>query len=180
MKTLKWRVALAVVNTVAALVLTALALREYTTFEEAHPGAFYHGNANYVTLSEKISYSWNAPSFVTAMWIHHVHRSWLGWSDDWFHFGSLEYYICVFVFWWFVGWSLDNRSEVTTGMRQRASFVAILGIAFSLFLLFQVINGIHSRFTDNHAILISTAIWMLALVCLSGWFLLKSKTAQAD
>ncbi len=179
MKTLKWRVTLAVVNTVAVLLLTALALREYRNFEQAHPGEFSHGNAFYVTLSEKVSYCWNAPSFVTAMWIHHVHRSWLGWDCYWFHFGYLEYYVCVFAFWWYLGWGFDRRSECAETTRGKARFMAGIGVGLSLFLMFEAISGIHSTFTDNRSILISTAIWVFALMCFSGWFLFKSKRRSA-
>jgi hypothetical protein len=175
MKTRKWRIAFGVANTLAALVLTSLALREYRIFEEAHPGLFSHGTAGYMPLWLKVSYCWNAPSFVTAMWIHHLHRSWLGWNDYWFHFGYLEYYVCVFAFWWLLGLGIDEGSQPANGARKAVRYIAVVGTVFPVFLIYQVISGIHSPFTDNRAIIISTIAWSLVLVSLSGWLLLSLK-----
>ncbi len=169
MKTWKWRVVLAVANLVLAVGMSALGAREWAVDHRLHPEYFYHGNLYYVPTAQWLSYCLNVPSFAVvnltgnfAMRHHLLPSGWFG--TYCFYFVHYEYYLALFLFWWWVGWKIDMN--LASRERRKLWIVvveALFGIVVSMALLFQGVAGLRS-WVVIHAIAYSMVTWGAVLL----------------
>ena len=111
MKTYKWRIVLSIGNVLLAVGMSAVGVHQYTVDHRLHPEAFYHGNLYYVPAAQWWNYCLNAPS-QAVVGLAHYYVLPSGWSGFWvFYFVPYEYYVAVFLLWWWIGWRIDTRAS---------------------------------------------------------------------
>jgi hypothetical protein len=169
MKTWKWRIVLAVANLFLAVGMSAVGARQWATDRNLHPEYFYHGNLYYIPTAQWLSYCLNVPSFAAVnlagnftMSYHLLPSGWFG--TYCFYFVHYEYYLALFLFWWWVGWKIDMK---LTPHEYRTLWIvvveALLGTVVSIALLFQGVVALRSWATI-HAIAYSMVVWGAVLL----------------
>ncbi len=136
----KWTLILSFGNLLLAVGMSTVGLREYERFHVTHPGAFYHGNIYYEPAPQLLSYCLNAPPFAVSnvflnfVMIHHIlPQSWL--DVHCFYFVRYEFYVGLFLFWWWVGWQVDMKLASRNSGRAWRIVESSLGIVLALLLL---------------------------------------------
>jgi hypothetical protein len=170
MKRWKWRFVLSIVNLIVALGMSALGAREWAADLIVHPQYFYHGNLYYSPIAQWLSYCLNAPSFYVvnlfgsfAMRYHLLPPGWFGIYC--FYFVRYEYFLALFLFWWWVGWSVDmGLASHERGTSWTALVEALCGIVLSIALLSQGISDLRNS-AVIYAIAVSRVVWGLCLLC---------------
>jgi hypothetical protein len=167
----KWRIALALVNLVAAVGQSALGFQAAERFLKANPR---HDDAlAYVPTVQVISYALNAPALVFTNLIERS-SAWRGlWGEQWlgrYWFGELStsFYLASFLLWWWVGWQVDRRLAAP----RRTWYAApgnVLGglLAFALMCIgacLLMVNLPDLRFAGGPVIPISILVWGIALL----------------
>jgi len=175
----KWRLVLSIGNLILALGMSALGAREWAADLIAHPQYFYHGNLYYSPTAQWLSYCLNAPSFYVvnlfgsfAMRHHLLPPGWFG--AYCFYFVHYEYYLALFLLWWWIGWEIDMSLD---SLRRHTPFTvpgAVFGIVLSIGLLFQGIASLRSP-EVIHAIAASMVVWGIGLMCCFAFLLWRTK-----
>lgn len=175
----KWRLVLSIANLSLALGMSALGAQEWAADLIVHPQYFYHGNLYYSPTAQWLSYCLNAPSlYVTnlfgtfAMRYHLLPPSWF--ETYCFYFVHYEYYLALFLFWWWIGREFDLPLDPR---RRNPSFTvaeAVLGILLSIGLLFQGLAG-YRRGDVIHAIAASMVGWGAGLMYYCFFLLWRTK-----
>jgi len=173
----KWRIALSLANVLIAVVLFRLGANEARRY------SFPHANLapQYVPTAQRISYSMNLPPFVarnlTGNLLVRRYRVATGVWDRWvtssrYHEGA-NYYVLVFLFWWWIGGQIDRRGNP----RQVARPIDILGYSLGVLGSLALFYIAGTAFVDGWATLrlaagflipISAVIWGIALLWFSG------------
>ncbi|HWO39264.1 MAG TPA: hypothetical protein VNO32_61615 [Candidatus Acidoferrum sp.] len=167
MKTLKWRFLLSVAGLALAAILFHVALVQERTMHKNHPDYFHEGYYVYTPPALTISYSLNAPSLVLSQFINNLLTRHFNWTESWFRFGEIEYYVIVFAFWWCVGWRIDARGSRRNGSLLLRIVCALVGTAFSILLVYGGIVMPKQEY-GTRAIPISMLLWGLALLSYFG------------
>ncbi len=162
MKRYRWSIILSVSNLLLAALLFVLGQREFKSLARS-PGAFYEGSVGYTPTAQKLSYCLNAPSLVISAPIRHWLMGHVVVGGFWVTYGDIEYFITVFLFWWWFGLKIrDNqRPELRTAIKAVERVTALL---LSLTLLYASITGLFGRSMVPRSILISMALWGLGLL----------------
>jgi len=126
----KWRITLSLANVVMAAVLFRLGLDEVKRNSDSHANPA----PEYVPTAQRISYCMNLPPFVarniTVNYLLPKYRSRLR-----YHEGA-DYYILVFLFWWWMGAQIDRRGNPCVPAKPLNVIGCALGLIASLALLF--------------------------------------------
>jgi hypothetical protein len=136
----RWRVALSIANVFIAVSLFHIGLNESRRY------SFPHANLTpeYVPIAQRISYCMNLPPFVarnlTGNLLVRRYRVATGLWDRWVtssRYGEgANYYILVFLFWWWIGWRIDSRDKPHHIKRLIEVIGYSLGVMGSLVLLY--------------------------------------------
>jgi hypothetical protein len=136
----RWRIALSLANVFIAVALFHIGLNE------ARLASYPHANPapEYVPTAQRISYCMNLPPFVARNLIGNclVRRSrgasglWDRWVSSSRYQEGTNYYILVFLFWWFIGWRIDSRDTPHNSKRPIEVIGYSLGLVGSLGLLY--------------------------------------------
>lgn len=167
MKMLKWRLFLSASSLVVAAILFKVGLAQERTMHEHHPDYFYEGSYSYTPPALIISYSLNAPSLVLSQFVHNLLTRRLNWTERWFPYGKIEYYIIVFAFWWFVGWRIDAKGSLRNGPSLLRVLAYLLGGGFALLLVYGGIVLPKEEY-GTRVVPIAMVLWGLALLSYLG------------
>jgi hypothetical protein len=164
----KWSIGLSITSLVLAIGMSALGAREYEVDHRLHPEYFYHGNSYYSPAGQWMNYCLNAPPYVfTNLLVDFVMRHHLlpsSWFDHYcFYFVHYEYYLVVFLFWWWVGWKIEVKLASRDSWGLWTTLESLLGIAFSAVLLFYGVTGLANR-NLIQAIVVSMVVWGIFLL----------------
>jgi hypothetical protein len=163
MKTLKWRLFLSVLNLAIAATLFEFALVQEGAMHKDHPDYFHEGYYGYTPPALVISYSLNAPSLVLSQFVNNFLTQRFNWTERWFHYGKIEYYVIVFAFWWCIGWRIDAKGNLRDAPALLRVVGCLLGSGFAMLL-------VHGGFVTRRqeygtlAIPISMVLWGLGLL----------------
>lgn len=154
---MKWRFLLSVASVVLALFLWRAGLLEQLSMLQQH----HHGRHFNVPPALAVSYTMNSPSLVLSEGVHNLFLREFDWSERWFHYGKIEYYVFVFTLWWCVGAAIDRKPGPVkhTILWSVACFT---GMFFSLFLVCGGIVLPGSEY-ETSAVPISLLLWGLGL-----------------
>jgi hypothetical protein len=164
---LKWRLFLSVSNLVVAAVLFEVGLVQERTMHKNHPDYFHEGFYSYTPPALIVSYSLNAPSLVLSQGAHNFLTRRFNWSERWFPYGKIEYYIAVFAFWWFVGWRADTKGSLRNAPFRLRVVAYLLGAALAIPLVYGGAVLPREEY-GTRAIPISMALWGIALLFYFG------------
>jgi hypothetical protein len=175
--TFKWRIALSLSNVLIAIVLFRLGVNEARRY------SFPHANLapEYVPTAQRISYSMNLPPFVarnlTGNLLVRRYRVATGVWDRWvtssrYHEGA-NYYVLVFLFWWWIGGQIDRRGNPRHVARPIDILGYSLGMLSSLALFYIAATAFADGWTTlrlaaGFLIPISAVIWGTAVLWFSG------------
>lgn len=160
---MKWRFLLSVASVVLALLLWRVALWEQLSMIQQH----HHGKHFHVPPALAVSYTINSPALVLSNFVNNLLVRDLDWSEHWFHYGKIEYYIFVFTLWWCIGSRIDRR----LGPVKHAilwSIACFMGILFSLLLMYGGIITLPASEYETTAVPISMLLWGLGLLFYFG------------
>lgn len=159
MRNARWRILLSLSSFILAVILGFAAAREYHLIQHSDPLRFYEGNYHYMPPAQAISYCLNAPSYVASALVRNFEH--LSGGVYWFpHDGGPEYYIAVFIFWWCIGWKLDDRS--TRSGRYPWNVVRNgLGVAFSCLITWE---GLANAVATFHRVELSPVVFGAAIL----------------
>jgi hypothetical protein len=136
MRRWKWRIALSAGNLLLAIGMSAIGLREWA-IDSAH----HVGGIGYEPTAQWLSYCINAPPFAFtnlllnfAMGHHLLPSGW--WDVHCFHFVRYEYYVALFLLWWWIGWKIDMKLAARESGRSWTIAESSIGLVLSLMLLF--------------------------------------------
>ncbi len=161
MKSIRWRSILSVGNLLLAWFLQFLGWNQYQFVRGARPHAVLL-EGTYMPTAHQISYSINAPSFIAGNLIRTLSTvAGLPVSPTTtFHYGYVEYYVALFIFWWCVGWRLDRQPNY----KHRMFVVAnALGTAFSVDVLSIGIDSLFKEIVPP-PVSIAIVVWGVALL----------------
>jgi hypothetical protein len=169
MKHYRWRIILSVSNLLLAGLLFSLGQHEFKSLARS-PGAFYEGAVGYVPTAQQVSYCWNTPSLVLTAPLRNRLTGHVVLFGSWVTYGDIEYGIAVFLFWWLVGLELDwvRANRVSQWSRLIKMVGYVLGVGFSLLLLYAGASGLAGTFSGPHAIVVSMLLWGLILLYYFG------------
>ncbi len=175
MRNAKWRVLLSVSSFALAVVLGFMAAREYHLVQRLDPLRFYEGNYLYMPPAQAISYCLNSPAYVASNLVRNFEH--LYEAVYWFpHDGGPEYYIAVFIFWWCIGWKLDDRSN-RGGPYAWNMIRNLLGVAFSCLIIWEGVSNalatLH-RVESSPVVFGAAVVWGLVLLGYFGSSLLNA------
>jgi hypothetical protein len=174
MKTLKWRLLLSVSSLVVAAILFQVGLVQERTMHKNHPDYFYEFYP-YTPPALTISYSLNAPSLLLTNFIGHQ----FSWSERWFPFGKIEYYIIVFAFWWCVGWGIDAEGSLRDAPPLLRVAGCLLGSGFAMLLAYVGFMMPRDDY-GTRVIPISMVLWGLGLLAYFGTNLMRRSAKSAS
>jgi hypothetical protein len=128
---------------------------------------FYHGGHSYVPASLAVSYSLNAPSLVVSGLVHGFLVRQFDYTERWFHYGQIEYYIFLFIFWWSIGWKMDRKPKLEPPRSLTAVAAYSLGLLFAVVLICcgTILPG---NAYGTRAVPMSMLLWGLALLLYFG------------
>jgi hypothetical protein len=179
MKTAKWRLLLSTSSLALAAILFEVGLVQEGKMHGNHPDYFHEGYYVYTPPTLIASYTLNAPSLVFSQLVHNFLTRRVGWTESWFPYGEVEYYIIVFAFWWLVGWRIDARGSPRNLSSFLRVLVCLVGAAFAMLLLY---GGVVSRREEYGTRLspVSMALWGLALFAYFGATLVRYWTEDKN
>jgi hypothetical protein len=172
-----------------ANVLVAYALFN-AGWNEARRHLYPHSNISpgYVPKPEVVSYCMNLPPFVARNLVGNliVRRSavtsaiWDRWfHSDYFREGA-NYYVLVFLFWWWIGWRIDIRGRPPRRSRAIDTSSYLLGLFLALALLYVGIDTFRDlpslRFAGGPAMPVCALIWGVGLLYYFGIHLVPQET----
>jgi hypothetical protein len=167
MKSLRWRIVLSTINLAAAMMLSALGVREYQAFRNLH--RFHEGNVLYIPPAQLVSYCVTVPAFVFSNLVGNTRL----WKSLWdgvtlSRADRALFYASLTMFWWWIGWRVDIRSRRGSVRSWAAPFwvIAVL-LSFLLtyaglriFLIYRI-DGV----SGARAIATAMLVWGMALLC---------------
>lgn len=173
-ETMKWRMTLSFLATIAALGLAILAHGQLLRLGMIEQGTHYRGSLvlnHDASLmgppAQGVSYCLNMPALVVSNFVHgHLMSYNEAFHDQaWFPFhGFFEYYLCVFILWWCIGWYLDRRAIPRSLLPGLAATLLVLLLSLDLMYIgsFSLRGGWLAR-----SLQISSVLWGLILAVLS-------------
>lgn len=174
----RWRIALSIANVLIAAALFHIGLNEARRY------SFPHANLapEYVPAAQRISYCMNLPPFVarnlTGNLLARRYRVATGLWDRWVTSSRYQeganYYILVFVFWWWIGWRIDSRNRPHDVKRPIEVIGYSLGVTGSLVLLY-VAGDLFSHAWNERWYLMGFMMPISALIWAFGFFTVFGK-----
>jgi hypothetical protein len=153
-------------NLTLAIALFSFGLSEYQAARKANPNASLIEGV-YIPTGHVVSYCLNAPSFVIS---NAIRNALMGHAlpGTSIHYGYIEYYVTIFIFWWCLGWQLDLRSGRDTRPQIPSLVVNLLGVLLALAFLGIGLSATWYKILPVQAISISLFIWGCALIWYFG------------
>jgi len=91
--------------------MSALGMHQYRQIQHGFSG---HGRGMYVPPAQLVVDSLNAVPFFLSNLLHNRFLWWGSyWEREWFYGVSGDFYMLLFLFWFWVGWQLDVPQSLT-------------------------------------------------------------------
>ncbi len=167
MKKFRWRICLPVFNLLLAIGMSVVGLHQYEKVQHRFQG---HGRGSYVPPAQLTVDSLNIVPFFLSNFLHNRFLWWRSfWDREWFYGVSADFFVLLFLFWFWVGWQLDVPPSLTSNnyLDWLAAALSLTLFGFGVYLCDEVLSKPDSMPFEK-AFSVSALLWGLASSCFFG------------